>query len=62
MRFADVNGELYVYDETALRPMRYDGLVYPKASVAFENIHGVDQLSRPPPPLAPDASLIMSEP
>ena len=62
VRFANVNGELYIYDETALRPMRYDGLVYPQASVAFENIHGVDRLSRPPPPLAPDAPLIMSEP
>jgi hypothetical protein len=62
VRFANVDGALYVYDETALRPMRYDGLVYPQARVAFENIRGVDQLSRPPPPLLPEAPLIMSEP
>lgn len=62
VRFANVDGALYVYDETALQPMRYDGLVYPQARVAFENIHAVDQLSRPPPPLAPQAPLIMSEP
>ncbi|HET6276162.1 MAG TPA: hypothetical protein VFE16_09570 [Candidatus Cybelea sp.] len=62
VRFANVDGELYIYDEAALAPMRYDGLVYPQASVAFENIHGVDQLSRPPPPLAPSAPLIMTEP
>ncbi len=62
VRFANVAGALYVYDETALQPMRYDGLVYPEASVAFENIHGADQLSRPPPPLEPAAPLIMSEP
>jgi hypothetical protein len=62
VRFADVDGALYVYDEKALRPMHYDGLVYPQANVAFEDIHAVDQLSRPPPPLALQAPLIMSEP
>jgi hypothetical protein len=62
VRFGNVGGTLYVYDETALRPMRYDGLVYPHASVAFENIRGVDRLSRPPPPLEPAAPLIMTEP
>lgn len=62
VRFANVGGALYVYDETALRPMQYDGLIYPQASVAFENIRGVDQLSRPPPPLEGAAPLIMSEP
>lgn len=62
VRFENVSGALYVFDETALRPMRYDGLVYPQASVAFENIHAVDQLSRPPPPLAPQAALMMTEP
>lgn len=62
VRFADTAGALYVYDETALRPMRYGGLVYPKASVAFENVHAVDQLSRPPPLFPPEVQLIMSEP
>ncbi len=62
VRFMSVENALYVYDETALRPMRYDGLVYPQASVSFENIHAVDQLSRYPPPFAPEAPLIMSEP
>jgi hypothetical protein len=62
VRFENVGGALYVYDETALRPMRYEGLIYPQASVAFENIRAVDQLSRLPPPFAPQASLIMSEP
>lgn len=62
VRFAKVGGELYIYDETALGPMRFDGLVYPQATVAFENIRGVDELSRPPPPLPPQAPLIMSEP
>jgi hypothetical protein len=62
VRFSNVEGALYVYDEKALRPMHYDGLVYPQANVAFENIHAVEQLSRPPPPLALQAPLIMSEP
>jgi hypothetical protein len=62
VRFASTGGALYVFDETALRPMRYDGLVYPQASVAFENVHAVDQLSRPAPLFAPEAPLIMSEP
>jgi hypothetical protein len=62
VRFANVDGALYVYDETALRAMHYEGLVYPQASVAFENIHAVEQLSRPPPPLQPQAPLVMSEP
>jgi hypothetical protein len=62
VRFMKIAGGLYVYDETALRPMRYDGLVYPQASVSFENIHAVDQLSRPPPLFEPEAPLIMSEP
>jgi hypothetical protein len=62
IRFENVGGALYVYDETALRPMHYAGLLYPQASVAFENIRAVDQLSRLPPPLAPQAPLIMSEP
>jgi hypothetical protein len=62
VRFANSAGALYVYDETALRPMRYGGLVYPQASVAFENVHAVAQLSRPPPLFPPEAPLIMSEP
>ncbi len=62
VRFASAGGALYVYDETALKPMRYDGLVYPQASVAFENVHAVDQLSRPAPLFQPEAPLIMSEP
>jgi hypothetical protein len=62
VRFTRIGEGLYVYDETALKAMRYQGLVYPQASVAFENIRGVDQLSRPPPPFGPEAPLIMSEP
>jgi hypothetical protein len=62
VRFTKVAGALYVYDETALRPMHYEGLVYPEASVAFENIHAVDELSRPAPLFGPQAPLIMSEP
>jgi hypothetical protein len=62
VRFTRIGDGLYVYDETALKAMRYDGLVYPQASVAFENIRGVDQLSRLPPPFGPEAPLIMSEP
>ena len=62
IRFMKSEGALYVYDETALRPMRYEGLVYPQAAVSFENIHAVDHLSRYPPPFAPEAPLIMSEP
>ncbi|HEX3670108.1 MAG TPA: hypothetical protein VHT92_00235 [Candidatus Cybelea sp.] len=62
VRFAKVDGALYIYDETALRPMHFDGLVYPHATVAFENIRAVDELSRPPPPLAAEAPLIMTEP
>lgn len=62
VRFANNGGALYIYDEAALKPMRYKGLVYPQASVAFENIHAVDELSRPPPLFLPAAPLIMSEP
>ncbi|MFZ0031207.1 MAG: hypothetical protein WAK84_04980 [Candidatus Cybelea sp.] len=62
VRFMKSEGALYVYDETALRPMRYEGLVYPQAAVSFENIHAVDQLSRPAPLFAPQAPLIMTEP
>jgi hypothetical protein len=62
VRFTNIAGALYVYDETALRPMHYDGLAYPEASVAFENVHGVDQLSRLAPLFPPEAPLIMSEP
>jgi hypothetical protein len=62
VRFMKSEGALYVYDETALRPMRYEGLVYPQAAVWFENIHAVDQLSRPAPLFAPQAPLIMTEP
>jgi hypothetical protein len=62
VRFANVAGALYVYDETALKPMRYAGLVYAQASVAFENIRAVDALSRPAPLFGPEAPLIMSEP
>lgn len=62
VRFMRVGDGLYVYDETALKSMRYKGLVYPQASVAFQNIRGVDQLSRPPPLFGPEAPLIMSEP
>jgi hypothetical protein len=62
VRFAKTAGALYVYDETALRPMRYGGLLYPQASVAFENVHAVDQLSRPAPLFPPEAPLVMSEP
>ena len=62
VRFMKTAGALYVYDETALKPMRYAGLAYPQASVSFENIHAVDQLSRQVPPVAPQAPLIMSEP
>jgi hypothetical protein len=62
VRFTRIGDGLYVYDETALKAMRYNGLIYPQASVAFENIRGVDQLSRLPPPFGPEAPLIMSEP
>ena len=62
VRFANAEGALYVFDEIALRPMRYGGLVYSKASVAFENIHAVERLSRPPPPLEVAAPLVMTEP
>ena len=62
VRFANNAGALYVYDETALQPMHYAGLVYPEARVAFENVHAVDQLSRPAPLFAPEVPLIMSEP
>lgn len=62
VRFMKSAGALYVYDETALRPMRYEGLAYPQASVSFENIHAVEQLSRQAPLFAPQAPLIMSEP
>jgi hypothetical protein len=62
VRFTKIDGALYIYDETALRPMRYDGLVYTQAVVAFENVHAVDQLSRYAPLFAPEAPLIMSEP
>lgn len=62
VRFTRIGDGLYVYDEVALKAMRYKGLVYPQASVAFENIRGVDQLSRPPPPFGPEGPLIMSEP
>jgi hypothetical protein len=62
VRFTKNAGALYVYDEAALRPMHYEGLVYPQASVAFENVHAVDQLSRPAPLFAPEAPLIMREP
>jgi hypothetical protein len=62
VRFMLVGGALYIYDERALRPMRYGGLIYRDAAVRFENIHAVDQLSRPAPLFAPQAPLIMSEP
>jgi hypothetical protein len=62
VRFGSDAGALYIYDEAALKPMRYKGLVYPQASLAFENIHAVDELSRPPPLFDPQAPLIMSEP
>lgn len=62
VRFANVDGALYVYDEVALQPMHYKGLLYPQAVVSFENIHAVDQLSRQAPLFAPQAPLIMSEP
>jgi hypothetical protein len=62
VRFTKIAGALYVYDETALRPMHYDGLVYPEASLAFENVRGVDQLSRLAPLFPPEAPLVMSEP
>lgn len=62
VRFMQIGDGLYVYDEIALKAMRYEGLVYPQASVAFQNIRGVDQLSRPPPLFGPEAPLIMSEP
>jgi hypothetical protein len=62
IRFTKNTGALYVYDEKALRPMHYEGLVYPQASVAFENVHAVDQLSRPAPLFPPKAPLVMSEP
>ena len=62
VRFSLVSGALYIYDEKALRPMHYGGLVYREAGVWFENIRAVDQLSRPAPLFAPQAPLIMSEP
>jgi hypothetical protein len=62
VRFGSSAGALYIFDETALKPMRYNGLLYPQAILAFENIHAVDELSRPPPLFDPQASLIMSEP
>jgi len=62
VRFMLIAGALYIYDERALRPMRYGGLVYREAAVWFENVHAVDQLSRPAPLFAPEAPLIMSEP
>lgn len=62
VRFTLVAGALYIYDERALRPMSYEGLVYREASVGFENIRAVDQLSRPAPLFAPHAPLVMTEP
>jgi hypothetical protein len=62
VRFTRIGDGLYVYDETALKAMHYEGLVYPQASVAFENIRGVDELSRLPPLFGPEAPLIMNEP
>jgi hypothetical protein len=62
VRFERIGNGLYVYDETALQPMRYGGLVYPQASVAFEDLHAVDQLSRFAPFFVPQAPLIMTEP
>ena len=62
VRFENVAGALYVYDEVALRPIRYDGLLYLQASIAFENVRAVQTLSRPPPPLEPQVPLILEEP
>jgi hypothetical protein len=60
--FTTVAGALYVATETALRPIRYERLIYPKASVAFEHVRAVDRLSRPAPPFAPQVPLVMREP
>jgi hypothetical protein len=62
VRFTTIGGALYIAEETALEPMRYDGLVYERASVSFEDLHAVDRLSRMKPLFSPQAPLILREP
>jgi hypothetical protein len=60
VRFGDIGGAHYVTEEEANAPMAYDGLVYTKTSVRFEDVRAVAQLDFHPTNYLP--SNIVREP